>query len=461
MNDRTALIGFCGSRNLDPEWQVLVAKVIEATAKAGRGVAVGCCVGADALALRACFTEHWALRVPYLRVFAAFGPGGKGDWVGSATRLVETVASFPQASNAAGNGRRIVVNWWTGGGSDVDLVPRLEARTEATVDAVAASGEGRGLVAFVTGGPDTSPGTWGAIRQAIEQGVTVVVFPCGCSVKDFPILGDGAWVKAGKGIWAAGWRWVANEGTPPGVADESSTTSSERAPRSSCRRRNLRFPQNGKSAAAVSPPSPPAPTAVAEGIFDLLGWRELPEHLQGRTPSLPPLFGYGYRRWRPRRRDRETVETNTRKGRGTAEGGSRKARETLRAKSRPLSVTDGLLACAVTVLLLSVLVGGLSGALIPSSPAPKISQKAPALWAYHEHVKEQLHALATAGCVKATDRCLGTMFAVSRFPGGDVLTIENYHFHLSVQMVHFTDSECFIPSDRCLEAAYEAIKPPQ
>jgi hypothetical protein len=220
MSDNLALVGFCGSRNLGSEWRILVEKAVEATTKAGRGIAVGCCVGADAMALRACFTEQWALQIPYLRIFAAFGPDGEGDWAGSATRLVQTVASFPQASSAAGNGRRIVVNWWARGGSEIPLVQRLKERTTEMVAAVAACGDGRGLVAFVSGGQDKSPGTWGAIRLAVQLGVPVVGFACGCSVKDFPGLGEGSWTKAGNGIWAAGWRWVPASSSPDDTREE-------------------------------------------------------------------------------------------------------------------------------------------------------------------------------------------------------------------------------------------------
>ena len=180
MSDSLTLVSFAGSRSLQPKWYALIKKVVSAVAKAGRGVAVGCARGADELVIRACFAEGRALRVPHLRIFAAFGPQGKGAWKHSATKTVTWAARFPQASSAAGNGRRIVVHWWAGGDEHTKLIPRLKGRTRAMVEAVAASGEGRGLIAFVAGGPNKSPGTWGAIRLAHEHDLPVVVFPCGC-----------------------------------------------------------------------------------------------------------------------------------------------------------------------------------------------------------------------------------------------------------------------------------------
>ena len=105
---------------------------------------------------------------------------------------------------------RVVVNWWAGGDSSVALITRLRARSDAMVSAVAASGEGRGLVAFATGGPDRSPGTWRTIRQAHQRGVPVIVFGCGCTIRNFPSLGDGHWTTAGSGVWSRAWRWVSD-----------------------------------------------------------------------------------------------------------------------------------------------------------------------------------------------------------------------------------------------------------
>ena len=203
-----ALVGFCGSRNLPPRWRKLVADVVYAVARADRAIAVGCAQGADAMALRQCFTPTWALRAPMVQVFVAFGPNGQGDGEWSATPLVQNISRLPMAMARGDGGMRVVVNWWAGGDSSVDWSTRLKARSDTMVSAVAASGEGRGLIAFVTAGPGQSPGTWRTIRQAYKRGLPVVVFSCGCTLRSFPSLGEGRWTTAGSGVWSRGWKWV-------------------------------------------------------------------------------------------------------------------------------------------------------------------------------------------------------------------------------------------------------------
>ena len=77
----------------------------------------------------------------------------------------------------------------------------------AMISAIAASGDGGGLIAFVCGGPGQAPEPWATIRLAYDEGLPVVVFGCGCSVRCFPSLGDGHWTTAGAGVWSRGWRW--------------------------------------------------------------------------------------------------------------------------------------------------------------------------------------------------------------------------------------------------------------
>jgi len=207
MSDRMTLVGFAGSRNLQPKWYTLIEKVVSAVAKAGRGIAVGCARGADELVIRACFADSTKLQVPCLRIFAAFGPDGKGVWKYSATKLVQWVARLAIKYNEEGKEPRIIVHWWVGGREGTELIPRLKLRTKRMVEAVVGSGQGRGLIAFVAGGPCRSPGTWGAIRLAHEQGLPIIVFACGCSVRDFPSLGEGHWRNAGRGMWELAWMW--------------------------------------------------------------------------------------------------------------------------------------------------------------------------------------------------------------------------------------------------------------
>jgi hypothetical protein len=208
-----------------------VARVVSAVARDGRGIAVGCARGADAMALRACFAESWRLRAPLLCIFAAFGRTGEGSWQNSAVKLVTLVSRLPMATDSAGNSRRIVVHWWAGGGSSVGLVPRLKARSAAMVAAVAASGQVQGLIAFVSGGPSRSPGTWRTARLAVKSRVPVVVFPCGCEVSDFPSLGKGHWAPAGKGAWALGWRWIPAASPAPPMDDEATAAFAQHAAR--------------------------------------------------------------------------------------------------------------------------------------------------------------------------------------------------------------------------------------
>ena len=219
MIEDIALVGLCGSHGLCRPWRKLVTSVVRSLAEAGRGIAVGCARGADEMGLRACFTDTGELRVPRLGVFAAFGHDGDGAWKHSAVKLVTRVAQHPMATDDAGlvlghavqdkcNEPRIVVNWWAGGAPPTPLVPRLKGRSAAMVTTVAMSDEGRGLVAFVVGGPSKSPGTWSTIRLAAKRGIPIVAFPCNCRLDCFPSLGKGRWMTDGKGVWERGWRWL-------------------------------------------------------------------------------------------------------------------------------------------------------------------------------------------------------------------------------------------------------------
>jgi len=162
-----ALVGFCGSRSLPAAHAKLVAQVVAAVRAGGRGVAVGCAPGADALVRSAC---------PEARVFSvASGRYGRG----------------PQA---------------------------YAARSAALVRAVAASGSGAGLVGFPAapcpagvaparawrvGSPPS--GTWSSLALAAGLGVPVVVFPLGGA--RLPAWPGGSWVRADAAVWASGWRW--------------------------------------------------------------------------------------------------------------------------------------------------------------------------------------------------------------------------------------------------------------
>lgn len=195
----SAFVAFAGSRSLPPSAAALVASVVAVFARSGRGVAVGCSVGADALVLQSAVS----LGAP-VQVFAVGACGGQGFWGGSALSLVRWAF-----------GRRgVSVAWCAGGPLSVRLVSRLARRSLACCWFAARSGPGAGLVAFVTGGLGASPGSWLSVRLAVRLGLPVVVFPVGCSSSCFPVSFRrggpvGSWVPAARsGVFASGFRFV-------------------------------------------------------------------------------------------------------------------------------------------------------------------------------------------------------------------------------------------------------------
>ena len=97
-----AAVGLAGSRYLPESAESLVRRVVRGAVAAGRPLAAGCAVGADAYALRAAVSLRAA---ESLTIFAAFGPYGLGAWRDSAVGAVVNAA----AAGAA-------VRWWAGGG---------------------------------------------------------------------------------------------------------------------------------------------------------------------------------------------------------------------------------------------------------------------------------------------------------------------------------------------------------
>ena len=213
------LVGFFGSRQLPSGASGLVRQAVASVVQSGRGAAVGCASGGDAAALSALISGG-VVSAPLLCLFAVGGPSGQGFWRGSALSLVRQAASLPSAAQ-----RRAVISWWAGGGPSVPLRARLRQRSRAFVQAVAASGPGAGLVGFVGGGWQASPGSWGSVQFALSLGLPVVVFPVGCSVSCFPSsfrgVGQVRWVPAGSGVWARGFR----ARVPRGVVSASGAAS--------------------------------------------------------------------------------------------------------------------------------------------------------------------------------------------------------------------------------------------
>lgn len=177
----SALVGFCGSRSLSACFAPLVSSCVSSVVSAGRGAAVGCAAGADAFVRRAC---------PSAVVFSASRFGiGRGSFA---------------------------------------------RRSAALVRAVAASGSGCGLVAFVSSPCPAGlfpaarasrcfagfgSGSWASVAFAVGLGVPVVVFPCvpaGVSpLSVLPSLWSGSWVSAGSRRWSAGFRFVPSVSSLP------------------------------------------------------------------------------------------------------------------------------------------------------------------------------------------------------------------------------------------------------
>ena len=106
------------------------------------------------------------------------------------------------------------------------MAARLASRSKALVEAVAASGAGRGFVGFVSSPcpaglvPSPSPsacfsgsgsGSWSSLALAYGLGLPVVVFPLGALAAagdpTLPPSWPGSWVAL-SGAWSGGFRFV-------------------------------------------------------------------------------------------------------------------------------------------------------------------------------------------------------------------------------------------------------------
>jgi hypothetical protein len=210
-----AFVSFSGSRSLPADASAFVRRVVASVVASGRGVAVGCACGLDAVVVRSVGS---VVPPELLRVFAVFSASGAGAWGGSAVSSVQA---------AARAGAAVV---WSAGGSG-SRRSQLRARSAACVRFSASSGAGAGLVAFVCGGWSASPGSWSTVRLAVQLGLPVVVFPVrpllpesgsgaavGCAFglgpgfsflpSLAPWCGAGSWVPAARsGLWTSGFRW--------------------------------------------------------------------------------------------------------------------------------------------------------------------------------------------------------------------------------------------------------------
>ena len=218
----SGMVGFCGSRALPTSGSVssLVVGVVGSVlgAPGGRGVAVGCAIGGDALVVSSALAASGAAR---LSVFAAFGPVSP-PWPAACV-------SAPGASSSASSVSGVTValaagasvSWWAGGGPGVPLAGRLAGRSVALVLVVAGSGAGRGFVGFVTSPcpsglvSSASPsacfsghgsGSWGSLALASGCGLPVVVFPVGALASPCALPASwGSWSPL-SGAWSGGFR---------------------------------------------------------------------------------------------------------------------------------------------------------------------------------------------------------------------------------------------------------------
>lgn len=213
------LIGFCGSRALPPSASSLVSAVAARvlSSRLSPNIAVGCCVGLDQRVVSTVISAGEASR---LFVFAAFGPASPPGKAPGASASISWPSGVAAALAAGAS-----VSWWSGGDPAVPLHARLAGRSAALVFAVATSGPGACLVAFVRDPcpPHLRPtasasaafsghgsGSWGSLALAAGLGLPVVVFPLHPSGYGpaLPILWPGSWSPINRPSLAAAFRFV-------------------------------------------------------------------------------------------------------------------------------------------------------------------------------------------------------------------------------------------------------------
>jgi hypothetical protein len=184
------VVAVAGSRRLPPGGAGLVSRAAVALCGSGFGLSVGCCRGADALALSA-VAGLWSGRVACL---AAFAPCGAGASPFSAVAAVRRAVSLG-----------VAVSWLAGGPLSLPLAARLSRRTRAVVGKASA-----GCVVFFAS--PHSAGSRLAAGCAVARGLPVLAFPLGFPGAALPAPGSGSWQPSGlPGLWAAAWRWVPDQ----------------------------------------------------------------------------------------------------------------------------------------------------------------------------------------------------------------------------------------------------------
>lgn len=204
-------VGVAGWRLLPPSAMPQVFGVVRSIFASGRILAVGCATRADHFALVAALQ----LLAPSIPEAAALLPTGDPAAASRREALALAVAVAHAVALSPALAAHLAVY-------PVSAFPptgraAFARRTEAMVSAVAASGEGAGLVAFPgkacpSGVSPTrrwrsakGSGTWGACALAAGLELPLVVYlPDGVALPAW----WGVWVPAGEGVWAGGWRLV-------------------------------------------------------------------------------------------------------------------------------------------------------------------------------------------------------------------------------------------------------------
>ena len=218
----SGMVGFCGSRALPVSGSVsaLVSGVVGSVlgAPGGRGVAVGCAIGGDALVVSSALAAG-AGGAARLSIFAAFGPVSP-PWPAARVSAPGASSSVSSVSGvAAALAAGASVSWWAGGGPAAPLAGRLAGRSVALVSAVAGSGAGCGFVGFVSSPcpsglvpsaalsacfSGSGSGSWGSLAFAAGLGLPVVVFPVGALASPFALPASWGFWSPLSGAWSGG-----------------------------------------------------------------------------------------------------------------------------------------------------------------------------------------------------------------------------------------------------------------
>jgi hypothetical protein len=182
----SSVVAFAGSRSLPMGFAPLVASVAARVVASGSSVAVGCCVGVDAVVLS-------SVPASSVQCFAAFASSGAGS---CSLSSVAPVRALPKRGGS--------VSWLAGGVLSAPLPVRLAARTRAVVAAAS-------VCAVVFFASPASRGSLLAAGAAVRRGLPVFAFACGFPASLLPVLGVGSWVAVSVGVFSGGFSWESHQ----------------------------------------------------------------------------------------------------------------------------------------------------------------------------------------------------------------------------------------------------------